>query len=330
MKKCVACKLEIDNDATKCIHCDTYQTLRRFLPMSNTLLALLIALISVVTQSTPVILNLFSSDETDIRIALARQQVDVRYISGSIDDYLDDNLYTEYIYSGNLHSIKSTEEWKACETSGDYADFRSEKLKIDQIDCFNGLLILLATEPYREALFQHLKDQLEIKANIEADLVLTNPGRKPGVALADSIRVKVYFQGNHFIQSNADIGLSREPIPSSYFNLFSMKSQPDNRITFSASYSGESKKFAFPASLHFCDMIFFYILSGASRVNTHAKSSFNALEECMSYGEMKTQWDPTDVKVEMGYVDFRGDTKLISTQEKITTMTSGASRATKE
>lgn len=46
-KQCKTCALLIPRDASKCTHCDTFQDFRRFMPISNLSLSLLIAFISV-------------------------------------------------------------------------------------------------------------------------------------------------------------------------------------------------------------------------------------------------------------------------------------------
>ena len=53
-KQCTTCGEEIANSARKCIHCDTYQDWRRYLTFSSTVLALLVALLSVATVAGPV------------------------------------------------------------------------------------------------------------------------------------------------------------------------------------------------------------------------------------------------------------------------------------
>ena len=54
-KSCKICGEEIKKTARKCIHCDSYQDWRGSLSLSQTVLALLIALISVATTAVPVI-----------------------------------------------------------------------------------------------------------------------------------------------------------------------------------------------------------------------------------------------------------------------------------
>ena len=68
--KCIACKEEIVNAAWKCIHCGTVQNWRRYLSLSSTVLALLVALLSVLTVFIPVVVDLVSTNSADIRTVL--------------------------------------------------------------------------------------------------------------------------------------------------------------------------------------------------------------------------------------------------------------------
>lgn len=55
MKKCIVCENEINDGATKCIHCNEYQNYRRYLQLPQNVLALLVALISVTTVLIPIL-----------------------------------------------------------------------------------------------------------------------------------------------------------------------------------------------------------------------------------------------------------------------------------
>lgn len=55
LKPCIECALTIPQAAKLCSHCDTYQDKRRFLHLSNTTLALLTALVSVLGVAAPAI-----------------------------------------------------------------------------------------------------------------------------------------------------------------------------------------------------------------------------------------------------------------------------------
>ena len=62
--KCMACKLEIEPGAWKCIHCETIQNWRRYLTLSNSVLALLVALLSVSTVFVPLVYNTFLYEDS--------------------------------------------------------------------------------------------------------------------------------------------------------------------------------------------------------------------------------------------------------------------------
>lgn len=55
MTECIVCKNQINDGATKCVHCDEYQNFRRYLKFPQNVLALLIALISVITVLIPIL-----------------------------------------------------------------------------------------------------------------------------------------------------------------------------------------------------------------------------------------------------------------------------------
>lgn len=69
-KSCIACKLDIEEGATKCVHCETSQNWKRHLAFGNTALALLIALISVSAIAIPVIVDVFHTPSSKIRLTL--------------------------------------------------------------------------------------------------------------------------------------------------------------------------------------------------------------------------------------------------------------------
>lgn len=63
---CRSCKESIKNGAKKCIHCDSYQNWRRFFDFSGIVLSLIIALISVLTVSIPIIKTTFEQNKSDV------------------------------------------------------------------------------------------------------------------------------------------------------------------------------------------------------------------------------------------------------------------------
>ncbi|WP_205124545.1 hypothetical protein, partial [Tsukamurella sputi] len=65
MKQCIDCGEKINKSARLCKYCKTYQDWRRFLSLSNTTIALLIAFLSVITLSTDSIYRAYKSITTD-------------------------------------------------------------------------------------------------------------------------------------------------------------------------------------------------------------------------------------------------------------------------
>jgi hypothetical protein len=69
-KLCIACKNEIHKDAVKCKECGGYQNWRRYLDFSNTVLALMLALLSVSTVAVPVFVKAFHKGRSDVTLLL--------------------------------------------------------------------------------------------------------------------------------------------------------------------------------------------------------------------------------------------------------------------
>jgi hypothetical protein len=65
-KQCTTCGETIAESARKCIHCDSYQDWRRYLAFSSTVLALLVALLSVATVAGPVFRDLLISKDSEL------------------------------------------------------------------------------------------------------------------------------------------------------------------------------------------------------------------------------------------------------------------------
>lgn len=65
-KLCATCGEPIALSARKCIHCDAYQDWRRYLAFSSTVLALLIALLSVATVAVPVLRDVLIAKDSDL------------------------------------------------------------------------------------------------------------------------------------------------------------------------------------------------------------------------------------------------------------------------
>ena len=68
MKKCKACNQDINEEASKCRHCNAWQGLRYYLTPTETVLALIVALISVSTMSYQTIKQLRKEHNSDINM----------------------------------------------------------------------------------------------------------------------------------------------------------------------------------------------------------------------------------------------------------------------
>lgn len=64
--ECRVCKEEIQDGAKKCIKCGSYQDGRRYFTLSSSVLALMIALISVITWATPVLKEAFKPKDAKL------------------------------------------------------------------------------------------------------------------------------------------------------------------------------------------------------------------------------------------------------------------------
>ncbi len=79
-KFCVVCAEHIFADASKCKHCDSYQGFRRHFNFSNTILSLLVALVSVLAVATPVFVSVFERDDALIDFSSATASTDSVYL----------------------------------------------------------------------------------------------------------------------------------------------------------------------------------------------------------------------------------------------------------
>lgn len=78
-KRCRDCNEQIDTSAVKCKHCGSYQNWQRRLHLSNTVIALLIALVSVSTQFVQYVYSVTKKDNSSVVMLL--QGVDSQKIS---------------------------------------------------------------------------------------------------------------------------------------------------------------------------------------------------------------------------------------------------------
>lgn len=83
-KKCRICMEPILLSATKCRFCGSYQNWRRYLQSSQVVLALLVALVSVVSLSVPIIKNAMTPDDSDLSLTyLDRADITVPIIASN-------------------------------------------------------------------------------------------------------------------------------------------------------------------------------------------------------------------------------------------------------
>ncbi len=79
LSECIVCREQIKAGARKCIHCDSYQDWREHFNFSSSALAWLVALVSVISLSLPVIKNALQKDNSNV--VLAFQGIEEGYIS---------------------------------------------------------------------------------------------------------------------------------------------------------------------------------------------------------------------------------------------------------
>ena len=65
---CCVCHESIEIGAKKCVHCNSYQDWRRYLNLSSTMLALIVALVSVLSISIPMLKDNFKPNNSKINI----------------------------------------------------------------------------------------------------------------------------------------------------------------------------------------------------------------------------------------------------------------------
>ena len=87
MEKCRYCKEDIKLGARKCIHCDSYLDWRRYLGMSSSVLALLIALVSVLTTALPAFHKYIVGNRSNLDLEFQASSGGDIYIVASNDGY---------------------------------------------------------------------------------------------------------------------------------------------------------------------------------------------------------------------------------------------------
>ena len=78
MTRCVVCKESIRQSARKCVHCESYQGWRRHIAVGDAFLALLVALVSVLSLSLPIFREIYSSNNSEVRVTF--QDAQGRYL----------------------------------------------------------------------------------------------------------------------------------------------------------------------------------------------------------------------------------------------------------
>lgn len=73
---CRVCKEEIKQGSNKCIHCGSFQDWRRYINFSNTVLALLVALASVLSWGIPAVKEALKADKSEIVFGLQKVSYD--------------------------------------------------------------------------------------------------------------------------------------------------------------------------------------------------------------------------------------------------------------
>lgn len=68
--ECRLCREEIKDGALKCIECGAFQDWRRYLSLSNTTLALIIALITTISAAGPKVIQMFGLDDADFVVGV--------------------------------------------------------------------------------------------------------------------------------------------------------------------------------------------------------------------------------------------------------------------
>jgi hypothetical protein len=68
--ECVMCREPVRPGARICTHCNSFQDWKRYFSVGSTVLALLVALLSVATTAAPALQRIFTRDRSDLRVAL--------------------------------------------------------------------------------------------------------------------------------------------------------------------------------------------------------------------------------------------------------------------
>ena len=77
-KRCLVCQEEILFGSRKCIHCDSFQDWRRKINLGNSVLSLMVALISVIGLTFPAIMNSLKKDGSSVEVTLLKIPDEIR------------------------------------------------------------------------------------------------------------------------------------------------------------------------------------------------------------------------------------------------------------
>lgn len=80
---CIVCKEEIKAGAQKCIHCDSFQDWRASLTVSSSVLALLVALVSVIGVTAPVLHSVLVKPNSRVLFAFEKAQLQSVFVVAS-------------------------------------------------------------------------------------------------------------------------------------------------------------------------------------------------------------------------------------------------------
>ena len=71
--KCKTCQQVIALTSKRCPHCQNHQDFRRYFHVSRTMLALLVALISVISMSIPIVTKAITPDDSDLMVTYTKR-----------------------------------------------------------------------------------------------------------------------------------------------------------------------------------------------------------------------------------------------------------------
>ncbi|MBZ9683240.1 hypothetical protein LB531_21520 [Mesorhizobium sp. CO1-1-2] len=121
MMNCEQCRLAIPEGASVCTHCQSYQDWRRWFSVSSTVLALLTALISVLSFAVPSFVNLLHRAHSDLAapmITLEGTTVRLLVVNNGDASGVFVRAFTESEYLADATKIRLRDDQKAVVTPG--------------------------------------------------------------------------------------------------------------------------------------------------------------------------------------------------------------------